>query len=50
MYFIDGFIKDEVMEKILEFFYSVTPEEFSKDSHGFCKGFVPYVEVGLGGY
>ena len=49
MYFIDGFIKDEIMEKILEFFYSVTPEDLPKDSHGFCKEFVPYVEVGLEG-
>lgn len=25
LYFINGFVKDEVLEKLLEFFYSLTP-------------------------
>ena len=29
LYFIDGFIKDEVYEKILEFLYSQTPDDIS---------------------
>ena len=29
-YFIDGFCKDEVMEKVLEFLYKITPEQDRK--------------------
>nr|WP_262396976.1 spore germination protein [Zongyangia hominis] len=49
MFFVDGFVKDEVMEKVMEFYYAITPEDLPEDSHGFCKDFVPYVEVGLEG-
>ena len=27
LFFIDGLVKDEVMEKIMEFFYSAKPED-----------------------
>ena len=49
MVFIDGFIKDEVFEKILEFFYRITPKQLSKtaDMEFFSKAFTPYVEVGF---
>lgn len=47
MYFVDGYIKDEVFEKILEFFYKITPDEISKipdmETFSFIK--IPYVEV-----
>lgn len=48
MIFIDGFIKDEVFEKILEFFYRITPKQLDKvgDMEQFSKAFTPYVEVG----
>ena len=26
-YFVDGFLKESIVEKLLEFFYSVTPED-----------------------
>lgn len=47
LYFIDGFIKDEVFEKILEFFLKITPEELNKikDMDDFAKTKAPYVEV-----
>ncbi len=47
LYFIDGFIKDEVYEKILEFLYSQTPEDIKKipDMREFSKFKMPYVEV-----
>lgn len=45
LYFIDGLIKDEVMEKIMEFFYSISDESYLKDAQSFCENCVPYVEV-----
>ncbi len=47
LYFIDGFIKDEVYEKILEFLYSQTPKDIEKipDMTEFAKFKMPYVEV-----
>ncbi len=46
LFFIDGLIKDEVMEKIMEFFYSAKEEDMI-DAHTFSKKCVPYVEVDL---
>lgn len=47
LYFIDGFIKDEVYEKILEFLYKQTPEDIGKitDMKAFARLKMPYVEV-----
>lgn len=47
LFFIDGFIKDEVFEKILEFFFDVTDENFLADPHTFSENCVPYVEVDI---
>lgn len=46
-YFIDGFCKDEVMEKILEFLYKITPEEMPETAHDFLKEKLPYGEIDL---
>lgn len=46
-YFVDGFIKDDIMEKLLEFFYSVTPEDLPDDSTQLSRDAMPYVEVEL---
>lgn len=46
LFFIDGMIKDEVMEKLMEFFYSAS-EESLQDAHTFSKQSIPYVEVDL---
>ncbi len=47
MFFIDGFIKDDIAEKILEYFYKNLKEDnFSSPEH-FAKSAVPYVEVEL---
>ena len=46
-YFIDGFVKDDIMEKLLEFFYSVTPEDLPDDSTQLSRDAMPYVEVEL---
>ncbi len=47
LYFIDGFIKDEVFEKIIEFFFKITPDELLDfpDMTAFAKIKMPYVEV-----
>lgn len=47
--FVDGLIKDEVTEKLLEFFYSVSDKSQVSDAHTFSKACVPYVEVDLQG-
>lgn len=46
-YFIDGFCKDEVMEKILEFLYKITPDQMPETSHDFLKTKLPYGEIDL---
>lgn len=46
-YFIDGFCKDEVMEKIIEFLYKITPEEMPETAHDFLKNKLPYGEIDL---
>lgn len=47
LYFIDGFIKDEVFEKIMEFFFKIKPEELNgvENMEEFSLRFIPYVEV-----
>lgn len=45
MYFVDGFCKDDVMQKILEYFIDMTPDRLPLDKHDMTKFDVPYVEV-----
>lgn len=45
--FVDGLVKDEITEKIMEFFLSVDNESYMKDAHTFSKNCVPYFEVDL---
>lgn len=47
MYFIDGFCKDDLMQKLLQYFVGLTPEEMPQDAHGMSKKCIPYVEVDL---
>ena len=44
-YYIDGFIKDEAMLKIMDSFLSVSEEDMPEDAEGFIQKNVPYVEV-----
>ncbi len=46
-YFIDGFCKDELMQKMLEHFINISPEDMPNDPYEMTKSFVPYVEVDL---
>ena len=47
LYFVDGFIKDEIFEKILEFLFKIKPDDIkgTETMKEFSVRFVPYVEV-----
>lgn len=46
-YYIDGFIKDEVMLKIMDSFLSVEEKDMPEDAESFIQNQVPYVEVDI---
>lgn len=46
-YYIDGFIKDEVMLKVMDSFLSVPEEDMPEDAETFIQKQVPYVEVDI---
>lgn len=46
-YFVDGFCKDDVMEKIMEFLYQIGNEEMPENAHDFLKKQAPYGEIDL---
>lgn len=45
LFFIDGFVKDEILEKILEFFYELKPEELPSSLETFQAEYLPYIET-----
>lgn len=47
IYFIDGFCKDEMMQKLLQYFIDMKPEDMPKDAHEMAKRGTPYVEIDL---
>lgn len=47
IYFIDGFCKDELMQKMLQYFMDLTEEEMPANAHEMSKANLPYVEVDL---
>lgn len=47
MYLVDGFCKDELMQKLLQYFMDLTPDEMPQDMHEISKQFTPYVEVDI---
>ena len=49
MYLIDGFCKDELVQKLLQYFMDMKPEDMPEDMHGISKKFTPYVEVDVEG-
>lgn len=44
-YFIDGFCKDEIMQKMLQFFMSIKEEDMPTTAYDMLKKQMPYVEV-----
>lgn len=47
IYFIDGFLKDEVLQKMLQYFLSIKKDEMPEDAHELSKMFMPYGEIDL---
>ena len=47
IYFIDGFCKDELMQKMLQYFMGLKEDEMPVDAHEMSKTNSPYVEVDL---
>ena len=47
IYYIEGFTKGEVWQKLMEDFASITPEVMPPDAHEFSKKYLPYSQVGL---
>ena len=45
MFYIDGFVKDDTMEHIMEYFYQNSEDDIVKDARTFASYCVPYVEV-----
>lgn len=47
IYFIDGFCKDELMQKMMQYFMDMKAEELPENAHEMSKKGIPYVEVDL---
>ncbi len=47
MYLIDGFCKDDLVQKLLQYFMDLTPDKMPDDMHMLSKQFTPYVEVDI---
>lgn len=47
MYLVDGFCKDEVMQKLLQYFMDTAPDKMPADAHEMSKQNIPYVEVDI---
>lgn len=47
IYFINGFLDESVMEKLLEFFYKLKPEEIPMTARQMAEHVVPYVEASV---
>lgn len=45
LFFIDGMIKDETMQKLMQGFAAIKPADMPKDAAEFAKYQIPYVEV-----
>lgn len=45
MYLVDGFCKDDLIQKLLQYLMDCKAEDMPEDMHGISKQFTPYVEV-----
>ncbi|MCD2491242.1 spore germination protein [Lacrimispora sp. NSJ-141] len=46
-YFVDGFVKDAVLQRIIQYMCGISAEEFPKEAHEFSKKHLPYGEIGI---
>ena len=44
-YTVDGFLKGEVSEKVMEFFYKITEKQMPEDFAGFLQQQIPYLDL-----
>lgn len=49
MYLVDGFCKDDLIQKLLQYLMDRKAEDMPEDMHGISKQFTPYVEVEVEG-
>lgn len=47
LYFVDGFCKDDSMQRVLQLFMELKPEDLPQSAHEISKCCIPYVEVDL---
>lgn len=47
MYLVDGFCKDDLMQKMLQYFITITPKDMPETAHEMSKQCMPHVEVDL---
>ena len=47
IYFLDGFCKDEIMMKMLQYFMDMTPDKLPESAYEMAKRATPYVEIDL---
>lgn len=47
LYFIDGFVKDELLHRIIQFFYEIKIEDMPQNVEKMMESFIPYIEVDL---
>lgn len=45
IYFVDGFCKDDMMQKLLQYFMDMQQEDMPENAAQMIKKFIPYVEV-----
>ena len=45
LFFIDGLVKDDILEKLLEYFYSLKPEDLPDSPEQFQMQNLPYIET-----
>lgn len=48
LYFIDGFCKDDIIQKLLQYFSDKKPEDIPDSAHEMSKDMIPYGEIALG--
>ena len=46
-YFIDGFTKDEILQKLMQYFIDRKPEDMPDNVHEMSKSLIPYGEIDL---
>lgn len=46
LYFIDGFVKDDIMQKLQDYFSGLTKDDMNTDAHSFLKK-LPYIEADI---